>query len=379
MDSSAYSNGHVVFFHPYFRDGGVERTNIGLSKELIKLGYKVSFITIKPSNHYLEEVQTSGIELIVLPSKSTLGAQLKFSQWIRNKRKIKTPLIVISCQYYVNILCLLFRPFWGRNVQHILSERNHLDEFNVNQYGFKQKIVRLLIPVLYRFADVVIGNSKELANDLEKVVGRPVGVVYNPTINERLYELAAEEITEKWFLLLKKPIFIAVGRLSKQKGFDTLVKAFAIYLKSRDATLLILGDGQERLALEALAKKEGLTDYLVMPGFVNNPHKFVMAADVFVLSSRYEGLPNVLIEALALRTPVVATNCKSGPTEILGNGRWGKLVGVDNVNEMSKALLSLVNNYDEAMRITLDAKKSLSCFTPKQASHNLVSVFHDGL
>jgi len=139
----------------------------------------------------------------------------------------------------VNVLCLLFRPLWGRDVLHILSERNHFDEFKLNQHGFKQKIVSRMVPLLYRFADVIIGNSRELADDLEKITGRPVKVVYNPTLTERFYDMANETVTESWFLSLGRPVFIGSGRLSRQKGFDVLIKSFIRFSEHQSGSLVI--------------------------------------------------------------------------------------------------------------------------------------------
>lgn len=378
MSDFSYKNITIVFFHPYFRDGGVERTNIGLAKELVRLGYKVTFVTILPENYYLEEVRVNGIGMVVLSSLSAASSQINFFMWLRREKK-KGAVIVISCQYYVNILCLLFRPFWGRDVLHILSERNHLDEFKINQHGWKQKIVRFLVPIIYRYADVIIGNSKELASDLETVVKRQVEVVYNPTVNKRLFELSEEKITEDWFLSLDGPVFIAAGRLSAQKGFDTLIKAFSVYSKSKSANLVILGEGEDRLALGELALKLGVEHFVTFAGFVDNPYKFIRRAHVFILSSRYEGLPNVLIEALALKTPVISTNCKSGPKEILGNGEWGMLIEVDDVDALSEALFLIVNNYDDAVNATFRAEKILPSFMPENVCRDLISIFKDNL
>jgi len=112
MGDSSDKKPLVVFFHPYFSDGGVERTNIGLSKELIRNGYKVSFLTINPSDHYAEEVRELGVEFVVFSAKTTFFAQVALAKWLRKKSNVTGSIVVISCQYYVNVLCLMFRPFW---------------------------------------------------------------------------------------------------------------------------------------------------------------------------------------------------------------------------------------------------------------------------
>jgi len=364
MNNFADKKPLIVFFHPYFSDGGVERTNIGLSKELIKKGYEVSFVTINPSDHFIDEVHKLGIEFVVLPAKTTFASQPALVKWLRSKNKAVDSVVVISCQYYVNILCLLFRPFWGQNVRHILSERNHLDEFKINQHGLKQKLIRWLVPVLYRYAEKVIANSAELAGDLEKITGRDVSVIYNPTLNSRLLKLAEEPVTEGWFEGAKHPIILAAGRLSPQKDFATLIRAFAKLRETHEASLVILGDGAEKVHLNELIKSHNVQSSVIMPGFVENPYKFMKSADLFVLSSVYEGLPNVLIEALAIGTNVVSTACKSGPAEVLNKGAFGQMVPVGDYQSMSAAMKWAIENSIEASEMTKKSAQSLKKYKP---------------
>jgi glycosyltransferase involved in cell wall biosynthesis len=130
-----------------------------------------------------------------------------------------------------------------------------------------------------------------------------------------------------------------VGRLTEAKDFGTLIKAFAEVLKVKDCRLVILGEGEKRRELESLIESLNLVNKISMPGFVDNPYKYMRQASVFVLSSKWEGLPNVLIEAMACGTPLVATDCPSGPNEILQNGEYGLLVSVGDKDKMAEAIL----------------------------------------
>jgi len=235
-----------------------------------------------------------------------------------------------------------------------------------------------LVPVLYRYAEKVIANSSELAEDLEVLIGRKVYVVHNPTINQRFLTLAQEKITEEWFSSCKgSPVILAVGRLSAQKDFKTLIKAFADLRRARKATLVILGEGNEKPQLIAMIKSYNIQGSVLMPGFVSNPYKFMKAADLFVLSSLYEGLPNVLIEALALGTNVVSTTCRSGPSEILNNGEFGKLVPVADCRAMSNAMQWVIDNPVDALAMTKKAINNLEFYHPEATGRQLIDVLDD--
>jgi len=370
----------VVFFHPYFSDGGVERTNLGLARGLLDQGYEVAFITIQPTEHFIGEVKSLGIEWVVLPAKTSLGAQPKLLRWILSQKSAKNQIplsvIVISCQYYVNLACLIFRPLWGKKVRHILSERNHLDEFLVHR-GLKHSLIKLLVRYLYRYADTVIANSQELASDLSRVTGHAVSVVYNPTVNKRLFRLASEPVNEDWFCIDGVKTILAIGRLSPQKDFASLIKAFARLSKTHRARLVILGEGPERRLLEDLVKELGVSNDVLLPGFVNNPYKFLKNSDLFVLSSIYEGLPNVLIEALALRVPVVSTACRSGPSEILENGKTGQLVAVGDTDALAEAMKNVLDSPDTTLAKTSSVAAGLLRFTLDSAVSSLTRILKE--
>lgn len=377
MSASADRACKILFFHPYFSDGGVERTNIGLARELIRGGFEVAFLTIKPSPHFLDEVAAAGIEFVVLEGSSTLVAQPALCRWIRAEKKRSLGqnrrLVVIGCQYYVNVCCALFRPFWGKGVNLIFSERNHLSEFD-NRSGIKARLVAAAVKAIYRYADCVVANSRELANDLAETTGCSVELVYNPTVNDRLYALAQEPVVEPWFMASTLPTIVGVGRLSFQKDFDLLIRAFALLRREMSSRLLILGEGDERGSLERRIHELGLDNDVVMPGFVSNPYKFIKKASLFVLSSKYEGLPNVLIESIALGVPAVSLACKSGPTEILLEGKGGWLVRERTAEALAAAMRNALGNPGEASRRTEYAALALERFSPEQAGQGIVSV-----
>ncbi|HEY8366975.1 MAG TPA: glycosyltransferase, partial [Bacteroidia bacterium] len=224
----------------------------------------------------------------------------------------------------------------------VVREANTISVSSKNSLNFKARILPLLMKLLYPSADAVIAVSEGVAKDLTQIIGLPaekVKVIYNPVITPEIFKKAEEPIKHPWFAPGELPVILGVGRLTKQKDFVTLIRAFDIVRKEYPSRLVILGEGEERPKLEALVKELGLEQYVYMPGFEENPFKYMKHAAVFVLSSRWEGLPNVLIQALALGTPVVSTDCPSGPREILSAGKYGTLVPVGDYDALAKAII----------------------------------------
>jgi glycosyltransferase involved in cell wall biosynthesis len=195
----------------------------------------------------------------------------------------------------------------------------------------------------YPEADRIIAVSRGVADDLRTLVRLPpelVTTAYNPVVDSELAKKADAPIDHPWFVPGAPPVIIAVGRLTEQKDFPTLLRAFARVRAQRQARLLILGEGELRRKLEALACELGVDQDVSLSGFMSNPFAYMARAAVFVLSSAYEGLPGVLIETLACGCPVVSTDCPSGPAEILKNGQYGRLVPVGDPAAMAQAILS---------------------------------------
>ena len=180
-----------------------------------------------------------------------------------------------------------------------------------------------------------------MGDDLASVAGIPrerIEVIYNPVMRPELQEKAQAPLDHPWFKPGGPPVVLAVGSLSVQKDFPTLIQAFAQVRQARPARLLILGEGTERPALEALIRQLDLEQDVSLAGFVTNPYAYMAQASLFVLSSRWEGLPGVLIEALCCGTPVISTDCPSGPREILRKEEYGQLVPVGDVPALARAI-----------------------------------------
>ncbi|HEX5512962.1 MAG TPA: glycosyltransferase, partial [Gammaproteobacteria bacterium] len=194
---------------------------------------------------------------------------------------------------------------------------------------------------LYAQADAYIAVSQGIADDLTqdlRVPAEKIWVLPNPTVTSELFEAAQRHPGHPWLAVGQPPVILAVGGLRQQKDFPTLVRAFARLRRDRECRLIILGDGRQGTSLLKLAARLGVAEDVDLPGWVENPFAYMARAAVFVLSSRWEGICNVLIEAAALGTPVVATDCISGPREILQGGRFGRLTPVGDARAMAAAI-----------------------------------------
>jgi glycosyltransferase involved in cell wall biosynthesis len=195
---------------------------------------------------------------------------------------------------------------------------------------------------LFREADGVIAVSRGVADDIANITKIPrerIHVIGNPTVTPELPALSRAPVTHAWFNPVTVPVILGIGGLRRSKDFPTLVRAFAVVRRQHPARLMILGRGGRREALLKLARELHVDEDVQLPGFVSNPYAYLAKASVFVLSSLWEGSPNVLIEALAVGTPVVATDCPSGPRDILQGGRYGALVPPGDAGALAEAIM----------------------------------------
>jgi glycosyltransferase involved in cell wall biosynthesis len=200
---------------------------------------------------------------------------------------------------------------------------------------------------LFGAADEVFCVSEGVARDMGRILRRPLAelpVLPNPVVTPELERLSRAPVSHRWLAADQPPLVLGVGRLSRIKNFPLLLRAFAQARRALPMHLLILGEGKQRGELARLADHLGITADVELMGFQANPYPFMRAADLFVLSSSWEGFGNVLVEAMACGTPVVATDCPSGPSQILQGGRYGALVPVDDVDALARAMVAALRN-----------------------------------
>ena len=236
---------------------------------------------------------------------------------------------------------------------------------SVQGWPYGTPIRRFLWRHLYARAVGIVAPSSGVAEAVAKIARvdqESVTLIPNPVIDESVFEKARESVEETDSFPRGVPIVMGAGRLTAQKDFQTLIHAFARVREETNASLVILGEGEERQALESLVNELGLTEHVYMPGYVDNPFTYISRASVFALSSRWEGPGHVVIEALALGVPVVSTDCPSGPREILMDGKAGLLVPMGDTNALSEAIVEILGNPDEARARTHQGQTSVANF-----------------
>jgi glycosyltransferase involved in cell wall biosynthesis len=313
---------------------------VNLAAGLASAGCVVDLVVAKAAGPYLSEVPSS-VRLVDLDCGGAAAAFLRLVGYLRSAR----PIAMVSTLAHANAVAVAACRVGGRGTRVYVREASM---FPMDlPPGMKGRVISAILPTLYRRADGVVAVSAGVARHAATVFGldpRRVRVIYNGVICPALFEMAARPLEHPWFRPGEPPVALAVGNLKKAKDFATLLRAFSLVRRSARARLLILGEGGERGALEALAGDLGLGEDVSLPGFVANPFPYMRAAGVFVLSSVTEGLPNVLIQALALGKPAVATDCQSGPREICAGNPGARLVPVGDAAAMAKSILESLSS-----------------------------------
>ncbi|NLL58039.1 MAG: glycosyltransferase [Firmicutes bacterium] len=330
----------ISLFHLSLGGGGVERMGINLAQGFLTSGAKVDMVLANLIGPYISQLP-SEVRLIDLGAKSLPRDIPKVIFNLTQYLKKVKPTFLISSSDHYNFLPLMARRIAGTKTRIAVSFHTTLSQRSKNTPTIKAKLIPFVVRHFLPCADVIVAVSQGVAEDLASITGIPksrIRVIYNPVVTSELLQRSHEHVKHAWFAPGEPPVILGVGRLTKAKDFPTLIRAFALVRQERPARLMILGEGEERFRLEALVKELGLEDDVALPGFVDNPYAYMARAAVFVLSSAWEGLPTVLIEAMACGCPVVSTDCPSGPAEILENGKYGPLVPVGDADKLAEAI-----------------------------------------
>lgn len=360
----------IAIFIPSFGDGGVEHMLVNLANGLVQRGVSVRFIMNQAEGPYLDRLAEPVLR-VELPSQSRHGLMRDLTAYLQRER----PAILMSAKVRDDRIALAVKErLQNTRIRFFLQVGTTLSARARHKQRFTQWLHRYAIRRLYRRADGVLANSLGVAEDVVRFAGVAQGRVHyvpNPTVTPDIQKLASAPVEHPWLAPGAPPLVLGIGGLRRQKDFATLIRAFAKLRARRACRLMILGQGRQEERLKALARRLGVADEVALPGFVKNPYAYLGRASLFTLSSLWEGCPNVLIEALAVGTPVVATDCPSGPREILADGRYGRLAPIADAEALAQAMASTLESPPTADFL----RQAVSPYTLENSSHMCLRAF----
>lgn len=338
------ATGRIALFIPSLHGGGAERVMVSLANGFARKGIQVDLVLVKNAGVYRSAVDDA-VRVIDLKGSRTLGSVLALARYLRREQ----PRAMLSAMNYVNVVAIWARILCRSDCRLVISEHANLSQALADTAGPITKLLPWMMKHAYPRADAIVTVSDGVADDLSATLGLPRSRIvtrHNPIETIELLQKSTETLDHPWLKPGQPPVILGAGRLSKEKDFATLIKAFDHVRRSRHARLIILGEGAERSALETLRDASAYRNDILLAGFQANPYNWMRAASVFVLSSRWEGFGNVLVEAMACGTPVVSTRCPSGPEEILEQGKWGRLTHVGDAPALAAAIEATLSDED---------------------------------
>ena len=332
---------HVAIYVPSLSGGGAERVMLDLATGLLDRGIRVDLVLVRAEGDYLSQVPI-GLRLVDLNSHRAAASLMKLVAYVRRER----PTALLATLAEANVMALVAKLLLRGRLRVVTRIANTYSE-ELTAGSFKHRHALRLLKLLLPTADGIVTVSQGVSDDLRGLipaVSHKVTTIYNPVARPELVDQAAAPVSHPWFKSESVPVILSAGRLTTVKDHATLLRAFAEVCRTRPARLVILGVGPERENLLVLAEGLNVSQHVDLPGFEVNPFAYMSRSKAFVLSSRYEGFPNVLVQAMACGTPVVSTDCRSGPREILEDGKWGHLVPVGDWQGMADAIIETLDN-----------------------------------
>ncbi|MFB1295264.1 glycosyltransferase [Mycobacterium sp. pW049] len=327
----------VAVFVRSMNAGGAQRAMLRLATGFVQAGHNVEVVTLHTGGSFHTELSPD-CTVIALRPKRIIAAVPALVRYLRRRR----PDALLVTEPACNISVILAKILSGTSARVLIRESMFPSTAVKEDPHRSTRIAYRLAPILYRYADVIVSIASDMTSDLARWArinpSRITTIPVNPVVTPTLQAAAKEAPDHHWFEDTDIPVVLGVGRLHRQKDFPTLLRAFERVRATRPCRLLIIGDGPMRGELDDARAASPYADDIDLAGFSPRPFPYMANCDVFVLSSRYEGQPNVLIEALASGAPVVATDCPSGPRDILDGGRYGRLCPVGDVIAMAEAI-----------------------------------------
>jgi glycosyltransferase involved in cell wall biosynthesis len=355
---------------PDLRGGGVERIRIVLAHEFARAGHDVEFVLMQARGELLKEARAS-FSVVDLATPRARSLPFALARYLRQRR----PDALLSAMWPLTVIAPLAQRLSGHRCKVLASEHGILSAQYRDWGKLHRLLLRLSTSLGYRNVDCRIGVSAGVAADMAALSGiskDAFEVVYNPAPRRAVPEPAALDIADHLWSGPSGARILTVGTMKAVKNHPLILRAFAL-LDRPDARLMFVGKGDGREALLSLAHELGVTDRVIFAGFHPDPTPYYKTADLFVLSSNYEGFGNVIVEALATGTPVVSTDCPAGPAEILANGKYGRLVPVGDPEKFAKGI-------EEALQASHDTDALISRaaeFSPSIAAQSYLKLMFD--
>lgn len=356
----------ILFFLPKISFGGAERILITLANEFTKNGYEVIIVVNEKIRNDIFSISDK-INIHEIVSNNPFIVVYNLVRIVNFEK----PKIALSALDNGNLYLLITSIFSRSEICYHPTIHCNLSQVIISEKSFKGKIARFILSFLYPRSKSIIAVSEGVSSDFLKYVSNNIvmKVIYNPVVTQELIFKSNENIEDD-FTNSRKFKILSIGRFVEQKNFHLLLESFAIVNSLTPSILILIGDGPLLESYKKTIIELNLDKNVIFTGFTDNPYKYIKASDLFVLSSNYEGLPTVLIEAMACGTKVVSTDCPSGPREILEDGMWGTLVPVGDkyalANAMYESLFNLnppnVLNRANDFTTEIAAKKYLEHF-----------------
>jgi glycosyltransferase involved in cell wall biosynthesis len=361
----------VAIFIPSVHGGGAERAMLNFAEELLRRGICVELVLAKLEGAWKSMIP-SKLPVVDLGVRRMAWAVFPLARYLRANR----PKVLLSTISHANVAAVISKHISGCDIPVVIRQSNTARQEYKESLG--AKLIGSMIPYIYSHADAIIAVSKSVEEDLIRI--RPklrslITVIPTPALYPKIFEYADELPRHPWFQDKTVPIVVSVGRLRPHKGMYDLLRAFRSVRQSTVARLIIVGEGDDRRRLERFIDQNGLKDDVHLVGFTANPFSFMKHADVFVLASHYEGLPNVLIQALSLGVAVIATDSPGGVREVLANGRCGALVPVGEPDVLAQAIVSSLTGTER----DCDHSDLLSRYDVQDATDRYVSLMKSAM
>ncbi|HEX4954132.1 MAG TPA: glycosyltransferase [Thermoanaerobaculia bacterium] len=345
----------AAFFVPSLRGGGAERVTVLLAAAVAARGVTADLVLAQAVGPYLATVP-EGVRVVDLAARRVVAALPALTRYLRRER----PEVLMATLANANVVAALARRRSGVPMRLVLREGSPIRQMAGRSGRLRGLVMPTFVRRFYPLADLLLANAQSIADELAQELGGegpPIRVLANPIEPERL-RAAAAALDAADLPVGSGPLFVAAGRLTEQKDFPTLLEALALLRRrGMSARLVILGEGPDRRLLEALVERRGLGGAVRLPGFRDALPAFLARAQGFVLPSRWEGQPNVLLEALALGCSPVATDCPGASAEILAGGRFGRLVPMEDPERLATAMAETVERPFDAADLAARAEE----------------------